>query len=60
MNDDELIEQRIRGRSVRAIAKAQGCSIAQINEAIDHWAATALDDKMRKHTLVLELRDLMN
>jgi hypothetical protein len=31
MNDDTIIQQRISGRSARAIAKPQGCSVAQIN-----------------------------
>jgi hypothetical protein len=58
MNDDVIIQQRISGRSVRAIAKAQGCSVAQINQAIDRWAELAIDDKTRKHTLCLELSRL--
>ncbi len=58
MSDDEIIQQRIAGRSVRAIAKAQHCSVAQVNEAIDRWAATAIDDKIRKTTLALELARL--
>lgn len=43
MNDDEIIEQRIRGSSVRAIAKKLNCTVAQVSEATDHWAVTALD-----------------
>jgi Mor family transcriptional regulator len=35
MNDDAIIKQRIAGKSVRAIAKTQRCSVAQVNEAID-------------------------
>ena len=45
MNDDVIIQQRISGRSVRAITNAQGCSVAQINQAIDRWAESAIDDK---------------
>jgi hypothetical protein len=30
-----IIKQRINGRSVRAIAKARRCSVAETNEAID-------------------------
>jgi hypothetical protein len=58
MNDDEIIQQRIAGRSVRAIAKAQHCSVAQVDEAIDRWAESAITDKIRKHTLALELARL--
>jgi hypothetical protein len=50
MDDDTIIRQRIAGRSVRAIAKAQHCSVAQVNEAIDRWAESAITDKIRKHT----------
>jgi hypothetical protein len=34
---------------VRAIAKAQHCSVAQVNVAIDRWADQAITDKIRKH-----------
>jgi len=38
-DDDEIIAQRIAGKSVRAIAEAQHCNVAAVNEAIDRWAA---------------------
>jgi hypothetical protein len=38
MDDDTIIHERIAGRFVRAIAKAQGRSVAQVNQAIDRWA----------------------
>jgi hypothetical protein len=52
MNDDDIIQQRIRGRSGRAIAPGAGVSVAQVNDAIDRRAATAIDDETRKNTLV--------
>jgi hypothetical protein len=55
-DDDDFIRQR--GRSEREIAKARRCSVAQINEGIDRWAATSIDDKIRKNTLALELARL--
>jgi hypothetical protein len=58
MKDDAIIKQRIRGRSVRAIAKAQHTTVAAINEAIDRWTASTIDDKIRKNTLALELARL--
>ena len=58
MNDDEVIRQRISGRSVRAIAKAQGCSVPEVNQALDRFTETTIDDKVRKHTLALELARL--
>jgi transposase len=55
---NQIIEQRIAGRSVRAIAKMLGTSVAEVNKAIDFWAETAIDDKLRKTTLCLELARL--
>jgi len=58
MNDDVIIQQRISGRSARAIAKAQGCSVVEVNKALDRFTETTIDDKTRKHTLALELARL--
>jgi hypothetical protein len=58
MDDETIIQERISGCSVRAIAKSAGVSVTQINEAIDRWAASAIDDKTRKNTLCLELERL--
>jgi hypothetical protein len=41
--------------SVCAIAKAQGCSVAQVNRVIDAWAEEAIGDQLRKRRLCLEL-----
>ena len=32
MNDDVIIQQRISGRSARAIAKAQDTTVAEVNK----------------------------
>jgi hypothetical protein len=40
----------------RAIAKARRTTVADI--VIDRWAASAIDDKMRRDTLALELARL--
>lgn len=58
MDDDAIIRQRIAGRSVHAIAKAQGCSVAEVNRVIDLWADQTITDRIRKHTLTLELARL--
>src|SRR5215469_11499413 len=58
MNDDEIVQQRVSGRSARAIARAQGCSVAEVNKALDRFTETTIDDKVRKHTLALELARL--
>jgi hypothetical protein len=58
MNDDEVIRQRISGRSARAIAKAQATTVAEVNKALDRFTETTIDDKVRRHTLALELARL--
>jgi hypothetical protein len=42
----------------RAIAKGQGCSVAQVNRVIDAWAEEAIDDQLYKRRLCLELEPL--
>jgi hypothetical protein len=58
MNDDEIIRQRISGRSARAIAKAQATTVTEVNKALDRFTETTIDDKVRRHTLALELARL--
>jgi hypothetical protein len=58
IDDDQIIAQRIAGKSVRAIAKAAYISVAEVNRIIDAWAESAIDDKFRKHSLALELARL--
>lgn len=55
MSDDEIVQQRIAGKSMRAIAKAQRRSVAEINSVIDRWSSVALTAEARKHGLALEL-----
>ena len=58
MNDDEIVQQRVSGRSARAIARAQGCTLADVTRVLDRFTETTIDDKTRKHTLALELARL--
>ncbi|MBO0757964.1 MAG: hypothetical protein J2P54_19130 [Bradyrhizobiaceae bacterium] len=58
MDDDQIIAQRIAGKSVRSIAKLQGCSVTQVNQVIDAWAEEAIDDQLRMRSLCLELQRL--
>lgn len=58
MSDDEIIHQRIASRSVREIDKARRATVSTISEVIDRWAASAIDDKIRKNALALELARL--
>jgi transposase len=56
--DAEIIEARVAGKSVRAIAKAHGISAAEVNKVIDRFADNVITDKIRKHSLALELERL--
>jgi len=47
MNDDVIIQQRISGRSMRAIAKAQATTVAEVNKALDRFTETTIDGKVR-------------
>src|SRR5262249_47403674 len=58
MNDDEIVQQRVSGRSARAIARVQGCTLTEVNRVLDRFTETTIDDKTRKHTLALELARL--
>jgi hypothetical protein len=58
MDEDRIIAERISGKSVRAIAKSQGVSAAQVNHVVDAWAEEAIDDQLRKRSLCLELERL--
>jgi hypothetical protein len=58
MSDDEIIQQRIAGGSVRAIANAQRRGVAEINAVIDRWSSVALTAEARKNGLALELARL--
>ena len=58
MNDDAIIQQRVSGRSARAIARAQGCTLAEVSKVLDRFTETTIDDKIRRQTLALELARL--
>ena len=58
MNDDTIIQQRVSGRSARAIARAQGCTLTEVSRVLDRFTETTIDDKIRRHTLALELARL--
>ena len=58
MNDDEIVQQRVSGRSARAIARAHSITPAEVSKVLDRFTETTIDDKTRKHTLALELARL--
>ena len=58
MSDDEIIQQRINGSSVRAIARTHGCAVTEVNAVMDRFADATVDDKTRKHSLAVELARL--
>ena len=58
IDSDAIIQARIRGDSVLAIAKQFGCTVADVNDVLDRFASMTLTDKLRTHTLALELARL--
>lgn len=58
MDEDPIIAQRISGKSVRAMRRRPTSAWPRVNRVIDAWAETVIDDKIRKHTLVLEFARL--
>src|SRR5262245_61642989 len=58
IDSEEIIEARVRGESVRSIAKRLGCTVTDINDVLDHFATQTISAKLRTHTLALELERL--
>jgi hypothetical protein len=58
IDSEQIIQARIRGESVRSIARRLGCTIDDVNDVLDRFASTTLTDKLRMHTLALELERL--
>ena len=58
IDGEAIVQARIRGESVRRIAKQFGCTIDDVNEVLDNFAATTISHKLRFHTLALELARL--
>jgi hypothetical protein len=58
MSDDEIIQERISGRSARAIAKAHGVALSEVNRGLNEFADLTIDDRLRKNSLALELARL--
>ena len=47
LHHDAIIRERIVGKSVRAIAQDHGCSIAEVNKALDLFAVATINAKVR-------------
>ena len=58
LDGEDIVQARIRGESVRSIAKRFSCSLAEVKKILDRFAETVIDDNTRKHTLALELARL--
>ncbi|GLR85833.1 hypothetical protein [Bradyrhizobium iriomotense] len=58
IDGEDIVQARVRGESVRNIAKRFGCSIADVNDVLDRFAAMTITNKLRVHTLALELERL--
>lgn len=55
---DAVVKERVAGKSIRTIAKMHDISVATVNTIIDRWADSELHEKLRKHSLCLELMRL--
>lgn len=55
---EEIIQARIRGESVRKIAKRLGITPMVVNETLDVFATSMISHQLRFHTLALELARL--
>ena len=58
IDSEAIIQARIRCWSVRAIAKHFNCTIADVNDVLDGFASMTLTDRLRTHTLALEIERL--
>jgi len=58
LDGEDIVQARIRGESVRSIAKRLSCTLAEVHKILDRFAETTIDDKTRKHSLALELERL--
>src|SRR5262249_16006605 len=58
LDGEDIVHARIRGESVRSIAKQLSCTLAEVHKIIDRFAETTIDDKTRKRSLALELERL--
>src|SRR5215472_11170960 len=58
LDGEDIVQARIRGESVRSIAKRVSCTLAEVHKVLDRFAETVIDDKTRKHSLALELERL--
>jgi hypothetical protein len=58
LDGEDIVQARIRGESVRSIAKRFSCTLAEVNKVLDRFADITIDDSTRKHTLALELARL--
>jgi len=57
---EDIIDARVRGESARSIAKRLGCTIDDVNDVLDRFATQTITNKLRTHTLALELERLDN
>ena len=58
LDGEDIVQARIRGESVRSIAKRLSCTLTEVHKVLDRLAETTIDEKTRKHTLALELARL--
>jgi len=60
IDSDAIVEARVRGESIRSIAKRLKVSITDIHDTLDRFAKVTISQNLRTHTLALELERLDN
>jgi len=58
IDGERVVAMRIRGCSVRAIARRFKCSSEDVHEILDSFATETLTSRLRTHTMALELERL--
>jgi hypothetical protein len=58
IDGEAIIDARVRGESVHAIARRFGCSIDDVNDTLDFWARSVIHHRVRLHSFALEIERL--
>ena len=43
LDGEDIVQARIRGESVRSIAKRLSCTLAEVHQVLDRFAETVID-----------------
>jgi len=58
IDGEKIIAARIKGESVRDIAKRFKCSIEDVNQVLDIFTEQTLTNRLRSHSMALDLERL--